>query len=41
MASMRTKRSLKFKAKVALAALRDDKTVNELATLYGVQLTRN
>ena len=36
MACMRTKRSPEFKAKVALAALRGDKTVNELATLYSV-----
>ena len=36
MASMRTKRSPEFKAKVALAALRGDKTVNELASLYSV-----
>lgn len=36
MASMRTKRSPEFKAKIALTALRGDKTVNELATLYSV-----
>ena len=36
MASMRTKRSPEFKAKVALAALRGEQTVNELATLYSV-----
>ena len=36
MACMRTKRSPEFKAKVALAALRGDKTVNELASLYCV-----
>ena len=36
MTSMRTKRSPEFKAKVALAAMRGDKTVNELASLYSV-----
>ena len=36
MSNMRTKRSPEFKAKVALAALRGDKTVNELASLYSV-----
>jgi len=36
MASMRTNRSPEFKAKVALAALRGDQTLNELATQYGV-----
>ena len=36
MASMRTKRSSEFKAKIALAAFRADKTINELATQYSV-----
>lgn len=36
MASMRTKRTSEFKAKVALAAIRGDKTVAELASLYKV-----
>ncbi len=36
MASMRTKRSADFKAKIALAAIRGDQTINELASLYGV-----
>lgn len=36
MASMRTKRSPEFKAKVALAALRGEQTVNELATQFSV-----
>jgi len=36
MASMRTKRTSEFKAKVALAAIRGDQTVTELATLYKV-----
>ena len=36
MATMRTKRSPEFKSKIALAALRGDKTVNELASLYSV-----
>lgn len=34
MASMRTKRTPEFKAKVALAAIRGDQTINELASLY-------
>ena len=34
MASMRTKRTSEFKAKVALAAIRGDQTVTELASLY-------
>lgn len=33
MANMRTKRTSEFKAKVALAAIREDQTVAELATL--------
>ena len=36
MASMRTKRTSEFKAKVALAAIRGDQTVAELAALYKV-----
>lgn len=36
MASMRTKRTPEFKAKVALAAIRGDQTINELASLYNV-----
>ncbi len=36
MASMRTKRTSEFKAKVALAASRGDQTVAELASLYKV-----
>jgi len=36
MASMRTKRTSEFKAKVALAAIRGDQTVAELASLYKV-----
>ena len=37
MTNMRTKRSSEFKAKVALAAIRGDQTVTELASLYKVQ----
>jgi hypothetical protein len=33
-ANMRTKRTSEFKAKVALAAIRGDQTVTELASLY-------
>lgn len=36
MASMRTKRSPEFKAKVALSALRGEQTVNELASQFSV-----
>jgi len=36
MASMRTKRTSEFKAKVALAAIRGDQTITELAYLYKV-----
>ena len=36
MANMRTKRTSEFKAKVALAAIRGDQTVAELASLYKV-----
>ncbi len=36
MASMRTKLTSEFKAKVALAAIRGDQTVSELASLYKV-----
>ena len=36
MASMRTKRTSEFKAKVALAAIRGDQTITELASLYKV-----
>jgi transposase-like protein len=36
MASMRTKRTSEFKAKVSLAAIRGDQTVTELASLYKV-----
>ena len=36
MASMRTKRTSGFKAKVTLAAIRGDQTVTELASLYKV-----
>ena len=36
MSSMRRQHSGEFKATVALAAIRGDKTVNELATEYGV-----
>jgi len=33
---MRTKRSTEFKAKVSLAAIRGDQTINELASLFSV-----
>jgi len=33
---MRTKRTPEFKAKVALAAIRGDQVINELASLYSV-----
>jgi len=33
---MRTKQSAEFKAKVALAAIRGEKTINELATVFSV-----
>jgi transposase-like protein len=36
MANMRTKRTSEFKAKVALAAIRGDQTVAELASLFKV-----
>lgn len=36
MANMRTKRTSEFKAKVALAAIRGDQTVSELASLYKI-----
>ena len=36
MANMRTKRTSEFKAKVALAAIRGDQTVAELASFYKV-----
>lgn len=36
MANMRTKRTPEFKAKVALAAIRGDQTINELASQYGI-----
>jgi len=36
MANMRTKRTSEFKAKVALAAIRGDQTVADLASLYKV-----
>jgi len=36
MTSMRTKRTSEFKAKVALAAIRGDQTITELASLYKV-----
>lgn len=36
MTNMRTKRTSEFKAKVALAAIRGDQTVAELASLYKV-----
>jgi transposase-like protein len=36
MASMRTKRTSEFKVKIALAAIRGDQTVTELASLYKV-----
>jgi transposase-like protein len=36
MASMRTKRTSEFKAKIVLAAIRGDQTVTELASLYKV-----
>jgi transposase len=36
MVNMRTKRTSEFKAKVALAAIRGDQTVAELASLYKV-----
>jgi len=35
-ANMKTKRTSEFKAKVALAAIRGDQTVTELASLYKV-----
>jgi transposase-like protein len=35
-ASMRTKRTAEFKAKVALAAIRGDQTLNELASQYSI-----
>jgi len=37
---MRTKRSKEFKAKVALAALKGDKTMAELASEFGVHATQ-
>ena len=43
MSSKRRQHSGEFKAKVALAAIRGEKTVNELATEYGghpVQITQ-
>lgn len=39
MAKKRQRHSAEFKAKVALAALRGDKTVNELAGQFGVHPT--
>jgi len=36
---MRTKRSKEFKAKVALAALKGDKTMAELSSEFGVHAT--
>lgn len=36
MASMRTKLTSEFKAKVALVAIREDQTVSELSSLYKV-----
>jgi transposase-like protein len=36
MTNMRTKRTSEFKAKVALAAIRGDQTVTELASLYKI-----
>ena len=39
MAGKRKQSTAAFKARVALAALKGDKTVNELATQYGVHPT--
>ena len=36
MANVRTKHSVEFKAKVALAAVREDGTIAELSSRYGV-----
>ncbi len=36
LANMRTKRTSEFKAKIALAAIRGDQTVTELASLYKI-----
>jgi len=38
MATMRTKRSPEFKAKIVLAPLRGDKMINELASIYSSAL---
>jgi len=40
MPRQKTARSAEFKAKVALAALQEQKTVQQLATLYGVHPTQ-
>ena len=40
MANIRKKHSVEFKAKVALAAVRDDSTVAELSSRYGVHASQ-
>jgi transposase len=40
MATIRKKHTVEFKAKVALAAIREQKTTNELTSEYGVHATQ-